>query len=355
MITRRDTRPVMVGNVPVGGGAPISVQSMTNTDTRDVEGTLAQIGRMQAGGCEIVRVAIPRADALDSFERIASDSPLPVVADIHFDHRLAIEAAARGAAKLRINPGNIGEMSRVDAVIDAAGEAGIPIRIGVNAGSLSSEYADLDLPLAEKLARSAVSFCEHFESRGFSDIIVSAKASSVPVTIDAYRLLAERIAYPLHVGVTEAGTSLSGTVKSSVGIGVLLADGIGDTLRVSLTADPVEEVHVGWEILAALDIRRNAPEMVSCPTCGRCEVDLIPIAEEISRRLRQRRTPVKVAVMGCIVNGPGEASEADLGVAAGRGVGLLFAKGQPLRKVDEAEIVEELMAEVDRLEAEMQL
>ena len=223
----------------------------------------------------------------------------------------------------------------MDAVIEAAGEAGIPIRIGVNAGSLAAEYADLDWPLAEKLAASAVSFCEHFETRGFTDIVVSAKASSVPVTIEAYRLLADRVPYPLHIGVTEAGTSLSGTVKSSVGLGILLAEGIGDTLRVSLTADPVEEVRVGWEILAALDIRRNAPELVSCPTCGRCEVDLIPIAEEIARRLRTRRTPVKVAVMGCVVNGPGEAREADIGVAAGKGVGLLFAKGEPLRKVPE--------------------
>ncbi len=276
-----------------------------------------------------------------------------MVADIHFDHRLAIEAARRGAAKLRINPGNIGDTARVDAVIDAAGEAGIPIRIGVNAGSLAAEYADVDLPLAEKLAASAESFCAHFEDRGFTDIVVSAKASSVPVTIDAYRLLADRVPYPLHIGVTEAGTTLTGTVKSSVGLGVLLAEGIGDTLRVSLTADPVEEVRVGWEILAALDIRRNSPELVSCPTCGRCEIDLIPIAEEIAERLRSRRTPVKVAVMGCVVNGPGEAAEADIGVAAGRGVGLLFSHGEPLRKVPEAEIVEALMAEVDRLEAEL--
>ncbi len=352
MIERKQTRPVSVGGVVVGGGAPVSVQSMTNTDTRDPEATLSQIARLADSGCEIVRVAIPRSDALPGFGVICAESPLPVVADIHFDHRLAIEAVALGAAKLRINPGNIGEMSRVDAVIDAAGAAGIPIRIGVNAGSLAEEYAERDWPLAQKLAASAQAFCEHFESRGFQDIVVSAKASSVNATIEAYRLLAERVGYPLHIGVTEAGTTLSGTVKSAVGLGVLLHEGIGDTLRVSLTADPVEEVRVGWEILGSLDIRRLGPELVSCPTCGRCQIDLIPLAEEIERRLRDRRTPVKVAVMGCVVNGPGEAREADIGVAAGQGVGLIFAKGEPLRKVAEDEIVAALMAEIDRLESE---
>lgn len=342
---------MQVGDVPLGGGAPITVQSMTTTDTRDADATLAQIHRLADAGCEIVRVAIPRADALDGFSAVCAGSPLPVVADIHFDHRLAIESAARGAAKLRINPGNIGSMERVDAIIEAAGEASIPIRIGVNAGSLADEYRDLDWTLPDKLVASAVAFCRHFESRGFEDIVVSAKASNVSSTVDAYRRLADEVPYPLHIGVTEAGTSLAGTVKSAVGLGILLAEGIGDTLRVSLTADPVDEVHVGWEILAALDIRRNSPELVSCPTCGRCEVDLIPIAEEITRRLRGRPTPIKVAVMGCIVNGPGEAREADIGVAAGKGVGLLFAKGEPVRKVDESEIVDALMAEIDRLEA----
>jgi len=351
VIIRRNTRPVLVGSVPVGGGAPISVQSMTTTDTRDPAATLAQITALAQAGCEIVRCAIPHADALDGFEAVCASSPLPVVADVHFDHRLAIEAAVRGAAKLRINPGNIGATERVDAVIEAAGEAGIPIRIGVNAGSLAEEYRDLDWPLSHKLVASAVAFCSHFESRGFNDIVVSAKASSVTATIDAYRGLAERISFPLHVGITEAGTLLTGAVKSAVGIGLLLADGIGDTLRVSLTADPVEEVHAGWAILSALDIRRNSPEIVSCPTCGRCEVDLIPIAEEITRLLRGRQTPIKVAVMGCVVNGPGEAREADLGVAAGRGVGLIFSKGEALRKVPEDEIVSALMEEIDRLES----
>jgi (E)-4-hydroxy-3-methylbut-2-enyl-diphosphate synthase len=341
----------MVGGVCVGGSAPVTVQSMTTTDTRDAGATLAQIDRLAQAGCEIVRVAIPRRDALDGFAAVCAGSPLPVVADVHFDHSIAIDAAACGAAKLRINPGNIGDLSRVDALIEAAGAAGIPIRIGVNAGSLAAEYADLDWPLAEKLAASAVAFCEHFEQRGFTDIVVSAKASSVNSTVESYRLLAERIAYPLHIGVTEAGTAFGGTVKSSVGIGILLAEGIGDTLRVSLTADPVEEVHVGWEILSALDIRRRGPELVSCPTCGRCQIDLIPIAEEVAARLKQRRSPIKVAVMGCVVNGPGEARDADIGVAAGQGVGVIFARGETVRKVAESEIVEALFEEIDRLDA----
>lgn len=352
MDPRRDTRPVMVGSVPVGGGAPIAVQSMTNTDTNDTQATLAQIGRLAAAGCEIVRVAIPRAGVLDSFERICAQSRLPVVADIHFDPRLAIEAARRGAAKLRINPGNIGSNQGVDEIIDAAGAAGIPIRVGVNAGSLAQEFQDKDWPLPDKLVASAVAFCTYFESRGFTDIVVSAKASSVRSTIDAYRRLATEVPYPLHVGVTEAGTTLAGTVKSSVGLGVLLAEGIGDTLRVSLTADPVDEIFVAWDILGALDLRRHGPELVSCPTCGRCEVDLIPIAQEVERRLRERSTPIKVAVMGCVVNGPGEAREADIGVAAGKGVGLIFAKGEELRRVPEAQIVDALMAEIDRLESQ---
>ncbi|MEA5076393.1 MAG: flavodoxin-dependent (E)-4-hydroxy-3-methylbut-2-enyl-diphosphate synthase [Coriobacteriia bacterium] len=346
---RRSSTQVDVGGVTLGGDAPVRVQSMTNTDTKDPAATLAQIGGLADAGCELIRVAIPRADALDGFARICEQSPMPVIADIHFDHRLAIEATRLGAAKLRINPGNIGDTSRVDAVIDAAGEAGIPIRIGVNAGSLAAEYHDLDWPLPEKLAASAVAFCEHFESRGFTDIVVSAKASSVRTTIEAYRLLAERVPYPLHIGVTEAGTAFSGTVKSAVGLGALLEQGIGDTLRVSLTAPPEEEARVAWEILAALDIRRRGPELVSCPTCGRCQVDLVPIAGEVDRRLRELDTPIKVAVMGCVVNGPGEARDADVGVAAGKGVGLVFRHGEPVRKVPESQIIDALFEEIDAL------
>jgi (E)-4-hydroxy-3-methylbut-2-enyl-diphosphate synthase len=262
---RRETRPVMIGSVPVGGGAPVSVQSMTNTDTRDPAATLAQIARLADAGCEVVRVAIPRADALDGFAAVCAASPIPVVADVHFDHELAVQAARRGAAKLRINPGNIGSLDRVDAVVEAAGEAGIPIRIGVNAGSLASEYEDRDWPLADKLVASAVAFCEHVASRGFEDIVVSAKASSVTTTVDAYRMLADAIPYALHLGVTEAGTTRTGTVKSAAGLGILLDEGIGDTLRVSLTADPVDEIAVAWDLLAALDLRRRGPEIVSCP------------------------------------------------------------------------------------------
>ncbi|MBN2848753.1 MAG: flavodoxin-dependent (E)-4-hydroxy-3-methylbut-2-enyl-diphosphate synthase [Coriobacteriia bacterium] len=350
MQPRRETRSVTVGTVVMGRGAPVVVQSMTNTDTRDVSATLAQIERLAEAGCEVVRVAVPRTEALDAFAGICEASPLPVIADIHFDHRLAIAAAERGAAKLRINPGNIGDLARFDAVIDAAGVAGIPIRIGVNAGSLADEYRDRDWPLPEKLAASADAFVAHAAGRGFEDIVVSAKASSVTATIEAYRLLADRVPYPLHIGVTEAGTSLSGTVKSSVGLGILLAEGIGDTLRVSLTAPPEEEVRVAWEILAALGLRRRGPELISCPTCGRCEIDLVPIAREVERRLGSVSAPVTVAVMGCVVNGPGEAREADVGVAAGRGVGLVFRHGQPVRKVAESDIVEALMEEIDSLE-----
>ena len=347
--SRHETRPVMVGTIPVGGGAQVAVQSMTNTDTKDVAATLDQIGRLAQAGCEIVRVAIPRAEALPGFQAVCADSPLPVVADVHFDHRLAIEAARRGAAKLRVNPGNIGSLDRLDEVLAAAAEAGIPVRIGVNAGSLAEQYQGLPWDLSEKLVASAVAFCEHAESRGFTDIVVSAKASSVRATVDAYRRLAGLVPYPLHLGITEAGTLLGGTVKSSVGLGILLDEGIGDTMRVSLTADPVEEVRVAWDILAALDIRRHGPELVSCPTCGRCEVDLIPIAEEVSRRLAAVRNPIKVAVMGCVVNGPGESRDADIGVAAGRGVGLIFVKGEVVRKVPENQIVDALFEEIARL------
>lgn len=343
----RISRQVFVGSVAIGGGAPIAVQSMTNTDTRDPEATLAQIRRLADAGCEIVRVAVPHADALDGFAAVCESSPLPVVADIHFDHHLAIEAISRGAAKVRINPGNIGSLERVDAIVDAAGEAGVPIRIGVNAGSLAPEHRDLDWPLEDKLVASAVRFCEHIASRGFENIVVSAKASSVLATVRAYRRLADEVPYALHIGITEAGTAFSGTVKSAVGLGILLEEDIGDTLRVSLTADPVEEVTVAWEILAALDLRRRSPELVSCPTCGRCEIDLVRIAGDVEQRLRTLRVPLKVAVMGCVVNGPGEARDADIGVAAGRGVGLVFRDGQPVRKVDEADIVEALFAEID--------
>lgn len=347
---RACTRRVMVGSVPVGGGAPVSVQSMCTTKTSDATSTLAQIRALADAGCEIIRVAVPHAKALDGFERICADSPLPVVADIHFDHNLAIGAAHRGAAALRVNPGNIGSFERVDAVIDAAGEEGIPIRIGVNAGSLDKEVdTRQDLTLSQKLVESCVSFVDHFESRGFTNIVLSAKAHSVPVTIETYRMLSQRLpAYPLHVGVTEAGTLLQGTVKNCTAVGTLLEQGMGDTIRLSLTADPVEEVNVAWELLAALGMRRLHPELVSCPTCGRTQVDLIGMAEEVQRRLHDVSVPISVAVMGCVVNGPGEARDADIGIACGKGSGLIFVGGKPLRKVAEKDLVDELFAEIKR-------
>ena len=327
-IRRQLTHQVHVGCVAVGGGAPVSVQSMCTTKTDDAPATLAQIRALADAGCDIIRVAVPDARCLDGFQAICEQSPLPVVADIHFDHRLAIAAARRGAAALRINPGNI--------------------RIGVNAGSLDRRFDDRDdLTLPEKLVASASGYVEHFEGRGFTDVVLSAKAHSVPTTLATYRTLSRELPQiPLHVGVTEAGTLRQGTVKNSVGVGILLEQGIGDTMRLSLTADPVEEVHVAWELLSALGMRRLHPELVSCPTCGRCQVRLIDMAEEVSSRLASVKAPISVAVMGCVVNGPGEARDADLGVACGRGQGVLFENGRKIRSVPEERIVDELFGEI---------
>lgn len=356
---RNATRRVHVGDVAVGGGAPVSVQSMTNVPMidgpegpwLDVEGNLAQIERLAKAGCEIVRVAIPNRASIARFGQVALQSPLPVVADVHFDYQIAMGACHEHAAGLRINPGNIGSMEKVDAVIDAAGEAGIPIRIGVNAGSLEDSLAERDdLTQAEKLALSAQGFVDHFYERDFSDIVVSAKAHDVMTTVNAYRSLSRSMPeVPLHIGVTEAGGVLQGTIKSAAGLGMLLAEGIGDTMRVSLTADPVEEIAVAFGILSAVDVRRCKPEIISCPTCSRCQVDLIPIAEEVTRRLANLNKPLKVAVMGCVVNGPGEARFADVGVACGRDEGLLFAKGEKLRRVPADAIVDELLALIETL------
>lgn len=348
---RELTRPVMVGDVQIGGGAPVVVQSMTCTPTTDAASTLAQVRALAEAGCDIVRVSVPTKEALGPFGAICRESPIPIVADIHFDYRLAIGAVQAGAAKLRINPGNIGDWDRVDAVIDAAGEAGAAIRIGVNAGSLDRTIAERDdLTQPEKLVASSLEFIEHFEKRGFADIVLSAKAHSVLTTLDTYRSLSREIPHvPLHLGVTEAGTVQQGTIKSSVGLGILLSEGIGDTMRVSLTADPVEEPPVCWGILSALGLRRRGPELVSCPTCGRTQVDLIGLAERVSDRLKTCDKPISVAVMGCVVNGPGEASDADVGVACGRGVGMVFRHGEVIRKVPEAQIVDALMEEIDKL------
>ncbi|MCL2332857.1 MAG: flavodoxin-dependent (E)-4-hydroxy-3-methylbut-2-enyl-diphosphate synthase [Actinomycetia bacterium] len=347
---RRRSRSIQVGSMTIGAGAPIVVQSMLSTDTRDLAASMEQLQRLVDAGCELVRVAVPHADALDGFGELVARSPAAIIADIHFDYKLALGALQRGAAKLRINPGNMARMADVDAVIEAAGQAGVPIRIGVNAGSLAKAYKERsDMTLAEKLVESALSYAEHFEGRGFTDIALSVKASSVPVTVAAYRALAVRCDYPLHIGVTEAGTYERGTVKSAVGLGILLSEGIGDTLRVSLTADPVEEVGVAWRILEALDLRRHGPELISCPTCGRCEIDLFSIVAEVEERLKGVGSDVKVAVMGCVVNGPGEAREADFGIAGGRGLGMLFAKGETVRKVPEEELVDALFEEIESL------
>lgn len=350
-LARERTRRVMVGSVPLGGGSPVVVQSMTCTPTVDADATLAQVNALVDAGCDLVRVTVPSREALGPFERICRESSVPIVADIHFDYRLAIGAVRAGAAKLRINPGNIGDWERVDAVIDAAGEAGAAIRIGVNAGSLDKRIAERDgLTQPEKLVASSLEFVEHFEKRGFDEIVLSAKAHSVPTTIETYRALSRELPHvPLHLGVTEAGTVQQGTIKSAVGLGVLLAEGIGDTMRVSLTADPVEEPPVCWGILQSLGLRRRGPELVSCPTCGRTQVDLIGLAEEVAERLKGCSKPISVAVMGCVVNGPGEASDADVGVACGRGVGMVFRHGEVIRKVSEDQIVDALMEEIDRL------
>ena len=345
------TRRVLVGNVPVGGGAPVAVQSMLNAPADDADENLRQIDRLAQAGCEIVRMAIPRRACLDTFEEVCARSELPVVADIHCDAVIAIEAARRGAAKLRINPGNIGGLDATIPVLDAAREANIPIRIGVNAGSLDQQLAArTDLTLPEKLAESAFEYAKFCEENGFEDLVVSAKAHDVMTTVRTYRLLAERIPHiPLHIGITEAGTQFQGIIKSASGLGILLEEGIGDTLRISLTDDPVNEIRACWTLLAALDLRRRGPELISCPTCGRCQVDLIQLASTVENRLREIQAPLKVAVMGCVVNGPGEARDADIGVACGAGSGAVFVKGEVVRKVAEADIVEALMDEIAKL------
>lgn len=345
------TRQVKVGKVTLGGGAPCVVQSMLNLPLEDVEGNLAQIERLAEAGCELIRIAIPHKRDLNYFEEICQKSVLPVIADIHFSAEIAIEAAKRGAVKLRINPGNIGGLEACVPVLEAARNAGIPIRIGVNAGSLDEDLAARnDLTLPEKLAESARGYVEFCESQGFYDLVVSAKAHDVPTTVEAYRLLSKTLpTIPLHIGVTEAGTLFQGLIKSASGLGILLEQGIGDTLRISLTDDPVEEVRACWMLLSALGLRRRDPELVSCPTCGRCQVDLISIAKEVEDRLKEIHRPLQVAVMGCVVNGPGEAADADIGVACGKGSGVIFTRGKTLRKVEEAAIVDVLMEEIGRL------
>ena len=350
MIKRRKTRQIAVGNVKVGGDAAISVQSMTNTRTSDVEATLAQIGALEEAGCEIVRIAILNMEDAKAVGAITGGANIPVIADIHFNHKLALEAVRQGVHGLRLNPGNIGDREKVKKVVEAAGSKNIPIRIGVNAGSLEKEILEkYGYPTAEGMVESAMNHIGILEEFGFDQIKVSLKASDVPRTLEAYRMMSDRVNYPLHVGVTEAGTSFSGTIKSSVGIGTLLADGIGDTIRVSLSADPVDEVKVGFEILKALQIRAKGVNVISCPTCGRMQVDLIKLAEEVERRLSHITAPLNVSVLGCVVNGIGEAMEADVGIAGGKGEGLLFSEGRVVGKVAEEKLVDALVAEVEKV------
>lgn len=354
-IIRKQTRQIRVGNVKVGGGAPIAVQSMTNTYTQDVAATVAQIGRLEAAGCEIIRVAVPDAEAAAAISAIKSQISIPLIADIHFDYRLAIAAAESGADGLRINPGNIGSRRKVKAVVDCAASRGIAIRIGVNAGSLEKDILEKQGGVtAAGMVESALRHIELLQSLGFSEIKVSLKASDVGRTLEAYRQLSEACDLPLHVGVTEAGGLYAGIVKSSLGIGMLLAGGIGDTLRVSLTRDPVEEVRVAFEILRALDIRHRGPEIISCPTCGRCRIDLFSIAERVEQALMTRTTPIKIAIMGCVVNGPGEAREADIGIAGGDGRGILFKRGEVVKTFDQEKLVDVLLEAVDEYQREGQ-
>ena len=344
------TKQIMVGGVPVGGGAPVTIQSMTNTRTDDVTATLEQIRRLAAAGCEIIRVAVPDQAAARAVGKIKEESPIPVVVDIHFDYKLALEAIAAGADKVRINPGNIGSEDRVKAVADACRQRNIPIRIGVNGGSLEKEIlAKYGRVCPEAMVESAFGHIRLLNKFDFDDICISLKSSSVPITMKAYQLMSQESNYPLHIGVTEAGTVRMGTLKSAVGIGGLLAMGVGDTMRVSLSADPVEEVYAARDILRAAGIRREGAELVSCPTCGRTRIDLIALAGQGEERLKTVDKPITVAVMGCVVNGPGEASAADCGIAGGVGEGLLFKRGQIIKKVPQDQLVDELFALIETL------
>lgn len=347
---RRKTRKVKVGDIYVGGDADIAVQSMTNTDTRDVEATVGQILKLEAAGCNIVRCAVPDMEAAEAIKEIVSRVNIPVVADIHFDYRLALKVVENGISAVRINPGNIGSIERVRMVAEACKAKNIPIRIGVNSGSLEKEILERDgKPTAKGLVESALAHVKILEAVDFNDIVISIKSSDVRMMIDAYRLMSEKVDYPLHLGVTESGTPFRGTIKSSIGIGTLLAEGIGDTIRVSLTSDPIEEIKVAKEMLKALGLRKGGLEFVSCPTCGRTQIKLIEIANEVERRLEGNNKDIKVAVMGCIVNGPGEAREADIGIAGGKGEGIIFKKGEIIKKCKEEDLIEELMKEIELL------
>ncbi|MDY0093945.1 MAG: flavodoxin-dependent (E)-4-hydroxy-3-methylbut-2-enyl-diphosphate synthase [Candidatus Vecturithrix sp.] len=354
MQQRRQTKQTWVGSVPIGGDAPISVQSMTKTDTRDVAATVAQILELQQVGCEIIRSAVPDIRAAESLGPIKRSIDIPLIADIHFDYTLALQAIAEGVEGIRFNPGNIGSEDRVKALVDAAGARNVAIRIGVNAGSLERDvFEKYGSPTPQAMVDSALRHVELLEKFGFTNLKISLKASDVFRTVEAYRLIAQQVDYPLHIGVTEAGTVNAGTVKSAVGLGILLSEGIGDTLRVSLTGSPLDEVRVGYDILKSLNLRQRGPVITSCPTCGRTEIDLVALATQVERRLAHLTYPLHVAVMGCVVNGPGEAREADLGIAAGKQVGLLFKRGNVIGKFPEHELLESLCREAEELAASL--
>ena len=350
MLARKKTRQIHIGPVAIGGGAPISVQSMTNTKTSDTEATVQQIRALTAAGCDIVRLAVPDMAAARNLGHIIREVQVPLVADIHFDYKLALEAISQGISGLRLNPGNIGGEEKVKAVVQAAKIRGIPIRIGVNAGSLDKKIlAKYGGVTPEGLVESALQHVRILEQQGFYDMKISLKAHDVPMTLAAYRLMSEQVDYPLHLGITEAGTPHTGIIKSAVGIGALLAEGIGDTFRISLTGDPVVEVKVANEILKALGLKEYGPTLVACPTCGRTSIDLPAIAGQVEKKLEGIKEPIEVAVMGCVVNGPGEARGADVGIAGGKGEGLVFRKGEIVRKVPENLLVEELFKEIDAI------
>ena len=358
MTPRRESRPVHVGDVQVGGGAPVAVQSMCSTDTGNVSATVEQLHRLKDAGCDIVRIAVPDKDAAEALPEIVRQKPLPIIADIHFDYRWALAAINAGFDALRLNPGNIRDPEKVKVVAREAKARGMPIRIGVNAGSLPPirALADGELPptLPERMVEAAQWEIRHLNDVGFDDIKISMKAFDVPTMVEAYRRIAPLVPYPLHLGVTEAGTPRAGSVRSAIGIGILLSEGIGDTIRVSLAADPVEEVPVCWDILTSLNLRRRGATLVACPTCGRIEIDLIPLASKVEDHFTKRGKILTVAVMGCVVNGPGEAKMADLGIAGGKGRGVIFRKGEIVKTVDEPQFMEALIEEGEKIIAEME-
>lgn len=351
LITRDKTKEIKIGNLKIGGGNPITVQSMTKTNTSDIDATVKQIHDLEKAGCQIVRCAVPDKESAEALKEIKKQINIPLVADIHFNHTYALIAAEAGVDKLRINPGNIGDGEKVKAIVDAAKAHQIPIRVGVNSGSLERKIRNKyhGHVTAEGLVKSAINNVRMLEKYDFHDIVVSIKATSVPMTIKAYQMIAKKINYPLHVGITEAGIPKIGTVRSAAGIGAILSQGIGDTIRVSLTGDPLEEIRVGYEILKSLELTFHGVTIISCPTCGRADIDVVSIAQEIEEKTKSIKQPLTVAIMGCEVNGPGEAADADVGMAGGRGVGLIFREGQVVRKVPEAEMVEALMDEIESM------